>query len=345
MQYKGVYKNNPYYEIQGVGLYLGSKCNQDCLYCRDKKLRKHYETTKKSLADTLQFLDTLEGLNQITLVGGEPFMYAKFFTDIYSFTDKKDLRIIFITNSLGLQNDTIWNQYIKDNLNVYIQISYDGHDNSRGYNIFSDKKIIDRCRILLSQNRFSICSVITKNSWNVLNIYNDILTILGDTGFNWMISPLLETNNCKELNKETPVESYLLSLYEFLKLYPKLELPKQTLLKYIRSMNYHTNKKELFIETDGSILRSCFDFTRIGNWKTDNLIDIYNKSNYLSLNNRSDKCTNCIVNELCVKRPEFYSPISCMMRIGLENIIFKVMRDANCSNLEEFERYLLHGTF
>lgn len=340
MRYKGVYKNDPYYGVQGVGVYLGSKCNQDCLYCRDKAFRKHPEVTKDSVSRLLKFLDTLIGLRGITLVGGEPFLYTDYLKYFYDYADSRKLTIHFITNSLGLQEDSIWDTFIKDRRNIHIQVSYDGSNNSRGYTILDNKKVRERCSTLIAESRFSVCSVITKDSWNVVSIFSDFLNSFGNVSFNWMISPLLESAGCEELNRETPIDDFLYSFYQFLNTYKWSGLARYVLLKYLRSMDYHIGKEELFLEMNGSIIRSCFDYTPIGRWDKGDIPKIFNKSNYLSLNSSSPNCSGCMINELCIKRPEFFSPTSCQMRVGMEECIFSIIRESGCSTLEEFEGML-----
>lgn len=300
-------------------------------------MRKHYEIQEKDLLEVFKFWDSLQNLSIVTLVGGEPFLYEKYYKKIYEYTHKRGIELHFITNGLGIREDSIWNDFIKENQDVYIQISYDGTKDTRGKDFFEDTAYKERCKYLAEQGRLNICTVVTKYSWNIVDIYANIYEYLGDVSLNWIILPLLETKSCVELNKETPAELYLTAMYHFMAMYHDFNLPKNVLLKYICSMKYHNHKEEFFTEADGTIVRSCFDFTPIGNWKTDNLTSIYNKSNYLSLNSTSDKCVNCPINELCIKRPEFFSEKSCSMRVGLEEVIFTLMREANCQNLEDFE--------
>ena len=155
-----------------------------------------------------------------------------------------------------------------------------------------------------------------------------------------MISPLLESAGCEELNRETPVSDFLYSSYLFLNTYKWSGLARYTLLKYLRSMDYHIGKEEFFLDMGGSIIRSCFDYIPIGRWDSGDVAKVFNKSNHLSLNSSSLNCSGCIINELCIKRPEFYSPTSCQMRIGMEECIFSILRESGCSTLEEFEGIL-----
>lgn len=357
--YNGIYKNNPSYEIASVGFYLGNKCNFNCVYCRDKGFRPHKEVIDSDLDILFNFFDAkLKSLTKLTLIGGEPFMYMKYIPKIYEYCHNRDIGLYFISNGLGIKNDNIWYDFVKDKDDVRIQISYDGDSSNRGHDIFDDKKIVDRANHLLERNRLGLYSVITDTNWNVVEIFSKILNYFGDRAFGWNFAPVMRVAGVEPTIKMTenfPIEPYILSLYTLLSLYKEYKMPRYLLLRHLGYFKRQDDKAEIFMDSEGNILSSYGDFSIIGKWYHDDklcsdieLTDIYNKINHNSLNQYTPLCTGCYLNDICHKRPEYHkAPYnidnSCISLYTYNKVILDLMREANCRTLDEFDNYLRYG--
>jgi hypothetical protein len=304
-------------------------------------LRPHPEIKQTDIPKLIYEIQKFKGLQEFGFVGGETLLYIdiinQFLQDPFFDTLQK---ISIITNGTELKNDVVWDTICKHN-NILIELSYDGYSTqeSRGNDIFTDPVILNRARALNNTNRLTISTVFTKYNYDVRKCNEYIEKQLGGPYY-WVLSPLLETTENKQLNDELPKDTYIASLYNYLSLYPYNRSARMTLLKYIDSMRYRNYRHEFFIEANGDIIKSCYDYSIIGNLFTDDIKVLYNKSISLLLNAAAAQCSVCPVNELCIKRPEFHSDTSCYLRIELSKLIFKLMRQYNCNTLTEWQRCL-----
>jgi len=98
IQYHGRFKKKT------VEWYFGNVCDLNCSYCLNSYTRREYyrNMTFEETQKTINFINTLKGLYEVVVIGGEP---SKFKYCLYGLEHLKDCRIALLTN--GMDEDFI----------------------------------------------------------------------------------------------------------------------------------------------------------------------------------------------------------------------------------------------
>lgn len=206
-------------------------CNQNCIYCFDKKNQQkpRMVLSKERILRLLRLLNE-EGYSKIewTWHGGEFLTVDKqWFDDVclemYKYAIKEDIELIFNAQSNGTLLDDEW-KYLLDKYNVPIGTSYDwSGQQCRGYELSQEKL----------SNFYFIISVITKQ--NVKNLIADSKKA-SNNGVPFSFNAVFGTTN-------NPLEKFL-DIDEFIQEYKKYleffiydnnpRVPERSALAYIR---------------------------------------------------------------------------------------------------------------
>lgn len=324
---------DPFKAVERIGLYLGSKCNNNCIYCRDKFLSApRPEANEKNIQNIITFLKKFRYLKVITFIGGEPLEYIDYIKIIIS--ELKNKQYFLITNGKDLLNDDIY-EYILNTNNIHLSISHDGPTctNTRGYDIFSNPTILSRIQTLYRKHRVSISSVISKDSYNVLETARYFINIFDDT-LNWV--PMLVKG--VDFSKDIPTESTLDSIKKFLSLFKYSKVSAKVLLSKLSEFEMPDKIRYMYIDLDLNIGFDPLDTTHT-----------FSKDNYVKYiaNMRNESfpvCKDCKIKSTCTRNPSDCNTIVSDLRYRIQEIIKDIMKQYGFTNTRRFMSYVRRYT-
>lgn len=172
-----------------IEYYLGYKCNLRCKYCNiDKTDEEHFNDISKFenvLKNNKYFSENK--LKLIILSGGEPTLFKEEVLSILNkYSDKYKFHII----SNAVKIDTLL-EYCK--FPIEVTISYDGHDNDRGFDAFENIKKVHETGKLKGVN-------ITISNANYVNLYDTCKELV--SLYPYLISDELLSSNLSGLKIE-----------------------------------------------------------------------------------------------------------------------------------------------
>lgn len=187
--------------------HLLNDCNLRCTHCYDWKEKLNplqYEQMLVVIKNLTTFLKKMDFEGEISLTGGEPFLFDKLL-DLISFIKKQDVfyTVFILTNgTIPIENTVI--DFLREN-RVGVQISLDGtkeaHDKIRGAGAYeksttSIKKLLEKeinvsvHHVIMKKNMTDIQSYISEmNKLGVRRIHFSNLVPIGPGAQEEMLSP------------------------------------------------------------------------------------------------------------------------------------------------------------
>lgn len=156
-------------KLKGIHIVLGTKCNFHCKYCIQENTKDRIvEFTPENVTDFMNVLSQYDLEKTITLYGGEPLVYWKVLLILIPQLRQRypNVKLSMITNGSLLDIEKI------DFLYKYrcnINISWEGTNTYRDYNIFEDPKVLEAVQYGYNTNPDLI---------GIFTIYSDVSTSL-----------------------------------------------------------------------------------------------------------------------------------------------------------------------
>lgn len=300
-----------------ITIELTDCCNSYCKHCYYKpNYNESVEINIESLFNKLSFLKKYD-IDEIELTGGEPLLHSHFF-EILQYCMHNFKRTIVLTNGL-LINEIFVDKLMTIPVNniekrLYFAISYDSNKKDiyqqiRGCDgLFSVEKAI---RLLRSKSFFVRAAMTIFPKINIEDIYSVYCYAKEELDVNlFVFSPYIPIGEMKNpwlenptilINKILEQENKILA-HEKSKSYKKL---KRIMKESIEndSTNCGAGYNKFTVEPNGNIKicsLSPSDMFKIGNFLTDNLMDILNIKtlkpliDYQGPNHKT--CVSCILN-------------------------------------------------
>ncbi|MGL4949235.1 MAG: radical SAM protein [Anaeroplasmataceae bacterium] len=173
--------------IQNIVIRMGNRCNLKCLMCNEtysSKFGKLYESNEYTEFYIDKIRENMSTLKVISLIGGEPFLYADIINRIVEIVKDTDIMITMNTNCTIYEYDFIENLFLKIK-NIDIMLSIDGYDSNSEIRVGSPdiSKIIDNCKKIYSHKKY-ITQKITVNTvvstLNIATLSNEIDSLLAE---------------------------------------------------------------------------------------------------------------------------------------------------------------------
>ena len=315
---------DPFKAVERVTVYLGNKCNNNCVYCRDYLLNYYRpEANEDNILSIIDFLHQFRHLKQITFVGGEPLLYLDYIKKIVLSVLDKEYSII--TNGILLKDQSIL-RYLLDN-NFSVCLSHDGVNNSltRG-SMNSD--ILDIVKVFNRRNKLSIASVISKDTCDIVANARYFINRFGEY-FNWR---LMYAQG--ETNSALIPSSVIDSVYSFLNMYKYSRLSAHVLYKEMRRFIPIPKIKYLFVDLNGNIGYDPLD-----------TIHQFSKQNYITYvakmrNSSFPKCKDCCINNVCIRNPSGCNSFLIQLRQQTTNVLERIMKESGYYDYTAFVRFL-----
>lgn len=149
-----------------IKYHIGRKCNLRCNYCHVEKVIDDEPDYIESLRSVVNNIEDVNKISRILITGGEPTLYHdKVLNLLNEFQNIKRINIA----SNGTSPDYLV-QYSLKFKNVVVSVSWDGHENERGFDSINSIKFMTECGV-----KFNVLYVISNT--NYTNMYNDILEL------------------------------------------------------------------------------------------------------------------------------------------------------------------------
>lgn len=163
-------------KINGLRFIIGSGCNYDCFFCHHEGYRKaSFDTIEKEKLDQLCEFAKINGIKDISITGGEPFLYWNKLKYLLSIFSSDDFRITLNTNfSLA----DLYLEEMKQFTNIEFHINFSSFDPVKHEKIIK-KVYLERLKnnlLKYKENNFDICLNIPVlhdiNSSELIEIFN-----------------------------------------------------------------------------------------------------------------------------------------------------------------------------
>lgn len=161
---------------------IGHKCNLRCKHCHDPHMQDDmYNDDELLMSELNKLIESGNTIRKVLITGGEPSLYKE---RAYKIVEKyPDIQFHTITNG------TDWD-YIEKFLsydNTSLSISWDGHDNARGFDAF---EVIKRMFQTFPEKKITLSYVITNE--NYMNVFSDLKEFASVIRGDYRIENLLE---------------------------------------------------------------------------------------------------------------------------------------------------------
>lgn len=337
-----LYNNNPYTDIHTLTIYLGAKCDMDCIYCRDKMLSPHPEIDNEKLDKIIEFIPKLKGLTVLGLVGGEPFIYWKYIKKILdseTISKTNINRVLFISNGLALKNDKIW-EYLINDPRCFIQLSNDGPTTKeyRLINTLDDPIIRNRAIQLNLSNKLLVSTVMTDKSWDMIDMYRYFYNIFGE--YFWMYTLVFDKGQKDSFLLHIDPNKCIKKFDQFLHLWPYSLTAKRVLFGLLNGFGNAQYRRNLLLNANLDIVENIWNHDAI-NFK----LNDYNLYDYFIRNKNCIStfytgCYDCGIKDLCHKQPTNCNPITRKIRNGIFDSVLQIMRENNYQDAISFKKYI-----
>ena len=317
---------DPFKAVERITLYLGNKCNNECIYCRDRFLNStRLEASDSDILDMIQFLQKFKHLSKLTFVGGEPLLYLDYIKKIVDSIPNKKYTVI--TNGKELLNSNVY-KYLLDN-NFSICLSHDGINNNLTKG-FDGLDILNKAKVFNRRNALSVTSVISKYNWNVLDTARYFIDIFGEK-FTWR--PIYVKG--ENFTKEIPVNDTLNSVYNFFKLFKYSRLSALVLREEMRRFIPLFKMKNLYLDLNFNIGYDPLD-----------MVHPFSKENYIKYvaymrNYSFPKCSNCEIKYMCRRNPSACNNTLMKLRANTNAILEQIMRENGYTDYKRFIDYIV----
>ena len=224
-----------------IEYYLGYRCNLDCAYCDvDKSKVSQTNGIEKFESIVANYKNFVENkLTKIILSGGEPTLFRK---EVLEILEKYSNKYIFHIISNGKEIDTLM-EYCK--YPIEVTISYDGHNNDRGFDAFESLKKVHSVGRLKGVN-------ITISNSNYADLYETCCEVLDVCPE--LISDELLSNNLTGLKIEIVRQKKEFYKFDYEKFREQLDLVYRKISRNLHIFHKTTNFCNNFWEYENHLI-------------------------------------------------------------------------------------------
>ena len=325
---KKVYED-PFWAVESITLYLGSKCNENCTYCRDKLfLDTRPEANEDNVIEIINFLHKFKFIQKITFVGGEPLLYIPYIKTIVK--EFPNLRFGVISNGALLKDDVIFN-FLKDN-KFSIALSHDGisQQSSRRYEILDDRDLLYKLNWFYFRGLLSIQTVITKDNVDLLKNFWFFRKYFQGS-FYWRLMFV----KGEEHSKLIPIKDITENMKKFFRMFKYEPTIARCLYSELNRFIPINKNKNMYMDLNMNIGLDPMDTTHP-----------FSEENYVKYiaNMRNFKfptCDSCTMKYICHRNPSNCNEYIIKLREGLVEILKQMCRDNGYGgNFEQFINYV-----
>lgn len=342
--YYSFFTNKAKINPKRAGWYITDLCNAKCLKC-DIWKNKSKDSKDLSLEKNKKIIDNLAdfGINQLEIVGGEPFSYHSIF-EIIKYTRKKGINIEFNTNGLALNEKKI-DQLIRLGVKR-IGFSVDGinpltHDKMIGIKGAYDK-LLKNIKYYLSKGGTGHMSTLISalNAEELVDLFY-LSQKLGLDGIVYQpfqyVPSFLDDKNKQELDYTDCLGKIDKVIDELIKLKKKKEFTIYNSISYLKKIkSFIRNKKmpnfcfapyyHITIDNQGNLVPCTPYRKKIGNLIEKPLTELWNSKEFIKTRKelkRAKICHSCWLTGDAEETISFHL-IEIIRRINFKNL-FKIL--------------------
>lgn len=198
-------KSEKLIKLKGVFLTLTNKCNLKCKYCYQDSSPSVDTSKELKKQDWIKIIDKLKSMNvkKVSIVGGEPFIFPKFW-ELLEYLYKKEFKVKIFTNAhfLNKSGIDILKKYkfsLSFNLNSSIPEIQDFYQEKGSW-----MKTINAIKLCKEKVSFEIASPLTKRNYPDIKNFVKLCESLGAKRLR--LVPLIPKNKDLDLEKVSKKE-------------------------------------------------------------------------------------------------------------------------------------------